>query len=151
MSDPIVSSVTVNCSVEHAFNVFINRIGAWWPLATHAVSAADGKAALDATIEPRVGGSIFETKHDGERTDWGTVLEFEPNAKFAMTWHPGTNVNKPTRVDVEFDEIDGQTVVTLTHSGWEIWGDEAGEKVKGYTQGWGVILGDLFAAECNRK
>ena len=149
MTDPIIKTVTVNCSAEHAFNVFTNRIGAWWPLATHAVSAADGKAALDATIEPRLGGAICETKHDGSRSDWGTVLIYEPFTAFAMSWHPGTNPDKPTRVDVEFDELDDQTVVTLTHSGWEVWGDEAAAKVVGYTQGWGTILGELYAAACH--
>lgn len=148
MTDAIVKSVTVTCSVEHAFNVFTSRIGAWWPLATHAVSAADGKAALAATIEPRVGGVVYETKHDGQRTDWGTVLVYDPFSSFAMTWHPGTNKDKPTRVHVEFAELDGRTVVTLTHSGWEIWGDEAADKVQGYTQGWGIILGELFVAAC---
>lgn len=150
MTDPIIKSVTVNCSAEHAFSVFVNRIGAWWPLATHAVSASDGKAALDATIEPKLGGSVYETKNDGERTDWGTVLRYDPFSGFAMSWHPGTNKDKPTRVDVEFEEVDDRTVVTLTHSGWEIWGDEASDKIGGYTQGWGIILGELYTAECVR-
>ncbi|MDG1737140.1 MAG: SRPBCC domain-containing protein [Paracoccaceae bacterium] len=148
MAESIVKSVTVNCSVEHAFNVFVNRIGGWWPLASHAVSVADGKAALDATIEPKVGGEVYETKHDGSRTKWGTVLEYDQFSKFAMSWHPGTNIEKPTRVDVEFEVIDGKTNVTLTHTGWEIWGDESADKIAGYTSGWGMMLDELYAAAC---
>lgn len=148
MSDTITKSVTVNCSAEHAFNVFVNRIGGWWPLASHAVSAADAKAALDATIEPKVGGEVYETKHDGTRSKWGTVLEFDPFSKFAMSWHPGPNVDKPTRVEVEFSPVDNTTVVTLTHSGWEIWGDEGAEKIKGYSAGWGMMLDELYAKAC---
>lgn len=148
MSETIEKSVTVNCSAEHAFNVFVNRIGGWWPLASHAVSAADGKAALDATIEPKIGGDIYETKHDGSRSKWGTVLEYDPFSKFAMSWHPGTNANKPTRVDVEFVTVDDATHVTLTHTGWEIWGEESAEKIKGYSAGWDLILGELYAAAC---
>ena len=116
MPDAITKTVEVTCSAEHAFNVFVNRIAAWWPMATHAVSASDGKSALDVTIEPHVGGAIFETTHDGKRAEWGTVLVYEPGASFAMTWHPGTNKDKQTRVDVDFESnSDGGARVTLTH------------------------------------
>ncbi len=148
MADAIIKTVEVNCSPEHAFNVFVNRISSWWPLESHAVSASDGKAARMVTIEPFVGGAIFETKHDGARADWGQVLEIDPGFKIAVTWHPGTNTDKPTRVDVEFEAAGEKTRVTLTHSGWEIWADEASDRIQGYTAGWGAILGDLFRPAC---
>lgn len=150
MTDPIVKTVEVTCSVEHAFNVFVNRIAAWWPMATHAVSAADGKSALDVSIEPHVGGAIFETTHSGGCAEWGTVLVFEPSSAFAMTWHPGTSEEKQTRVDVAFvGNAAGGATVTLTHSGWEIWGDEADSKMAGYTVGWAGILAEGFKNVCN--
>lgn len=148
MTDPIVKTVTVNCSAEHAFNVFVYRMADWWPLESHAVSVADGKPALNVTVEPKVGGSVTETKHNGTSISWGTVQVFEPAKHFAMTWHPGTNQDKPTRVDVEFTEIAGTTQVTLTHSGWEIWGDEASGKIAGYTAGWDMMLETLYAPFC---
>ena len=148
MTDPIVKTVSVNCSVEHAFNVFVSRIGAWWPLGTHAVSAADGKSALDATIEPRKGGRVYETKHDGTTSDWGTVASYEPHAHFAMTWHPGRGPEKATFVEVTFEQHERYTLVTLTHSGWDIWGDEAADNIASYTAGWGSILGQLYVAAC---
>lgn len=146
MPEPIVKTIDVACSAEHAFDVFVNRIARWWPLNGHAVSAAAGKAALAVTIEPHVGGAVFETMWDGSRSDWGKVLVFEPGSALAMTWHPGNNADNPTRVDVAFEDLgDGQTRVTLTHSGWEVWGDDAAARRDSYNGGWDTVFGDCYA------
>lgn len=145
MTDAIVKTLQVPCAPERAFDIFVNRIASWWPLDGHAASAAAGKAALAVTIEPHVGGAVFETMHDGSRTDWGEVLEFEEGRKLAMTWHPGNNADNPTRVDVVFEAAsEGQTRVTLTHSGWEIWGDSAADRRENYDSGWDFVLGSCF-------
>ena len=34
---PVLKSVHVSCSPEHAFAVFTREIGSWWPLETHAI------------------------------------------------------------------------------------------------------------------
>lgn len=123
MTDPIVKTISVDCTPDHAFDVFVNRISRWWPLDTHAVSVAQGKPALSVVVEPKLGGAIYEVMHDGTRSDWGEVLVFEPGARLAITWHPGGGADKATRVDVEFTAVrNGQTQVTLTHSQWEVWG-----------------------------
>ncbi len=142
MTDAIVKTIDVPCSASEAFDVFVTRIASWWPLDEHASSAADGKAAKDVTIEPRVGGAFYETRHDGTRNDWGEVLEFVEGARFATTWHPGNNRDCPTRVDVSFEDLpDGRACVTLTHSGWEIWGEKADDMRGGYNSGWDSVLG----------
>ena len=149
MTDPITKTVDVNCAPDLAFEVFVNRITRWWPLDGHAVSASAGKAALAVTIEPVVGGAVYETMHDGQRTDWGTVLEFVPGEKLAMTWHPGNNADNPTRVDVAFAaQGDTGTRVTLTHSGWEVWGKDAEDRRAMYNGGWDHVLGTCFAQGC---
>ena len=58
MTAPIIKSLEVPCNAATAFDVFVSRIGAWWPLDSHAASAADGKPARDATNEARVGGRV---------------------------------------------------------------------------------------------
>ncbi|WP_371168350.1 SRPBCC family protein [Aliiroseovarius sp. 2305UL8-7] len=149
MTDPVVKTIRVKCSADHAFDVFVNRTSSWWPLDGHAVSASKGKAALAVTIEPRVGGAVYETMYDGTRTDWGEVLEYEPGSKIAMTWHPGANADTPTRVDVAFAVLgDEQTEVTLTHSGWEILGDDADDRRNGYNGGWDNVFGNFYANAC---
>lgn len=146
MTDPIIKTVIVNAAPEVAFDIFVNRIAKWWPLDGHAVSAGKGKPALAVTIEPRVGGAIYETMFDGTRADWGRVEVFEPGQKLSFTWHPGTNTDRPTRVDVSFTGHGvGRSKVTLTHSGWEIWAGDAPDKRGGYDTGWDYVLGQCFA------
>lgn len=150
MTNPIIKTVELPCSAAHAFDVFVNRIETWWPLDTHAASATDGKAALGVTIEPEVGGRVFETKHDGSPDHWGDVLEYAPGEKLAITWHPGNNKDNPTRVDVVF--VDGGNDicrVTLTHSGWAVWADKADEMRGSYNGGWDLVFGVRFAQACD--
>ncbi len=145
MTDPIVKTVIVNATREQAFDVFVNRIAKWWPLHGHAVSAAHGKPALAVSIEPFVGGAIYETMFDGTRSDWGEVLLFAPGQKVAFTWHPGTDEKRSTLVTVEFeDHGPGQTKVVLTHSGWQAWATEAPDKRGSYDGGWDYVLGECY-------
>ncbi len=149
MLDPVVKTVEVACGPDEAFAVFVERIAKWWPLDAKAVSAASGKAALGVTIEPHVGGAVYETMFDGARADWGKILEFKPGQRLSMTWHPGNNADAPTQVDVDFaDAGPGRTKVTLTHSVWEVWGDEAAERRGMYDGGWIHVLENCFAQAC---
>lgn len=144
MTDPIVKTLNVPCTAEQAFDVFVERIGTWWPLESHAASAAAGKAALDVTIEPHVGGAVYETMWDGGRNDWGKVLEFERGKTLSMTWHPGNNADHPTQVTVTFEDTSAGARVVLTHSGWEIWADKAADARGNYDGGWDVVFGSCF-------
>ncbi|MEO0401971.1 MAG: SRPBCC domain-containing protein, partial [Pseudomonadota bacterium] len=75
------------------------------------------------------------------------ILEYEAGRSLAMTWHPGNNADNPTRVSVTFEQIaDNSTRVTLTHSGWEIWGDAAADKRENYDTGWDFVLGARYVA-----
>lgn len=148
MTDPIVKEITVPCDAQMAFDIFVHRIASWWPLDGHSASAGDGKAAQDLTIEPHVGGEMYETKHDGTRDLWGKVLEFEPGRKLATTWHPGNNKDNPTRLDVAFEAAGDGCRVTLTHSGWEAWGEKADEMRDNYNGGWEIVFTERFAEGC---
>ena len=70
MIDPIEIDFTVACSPEHAFDVWTTRTTLWWPV-EHTVSAEPDVAV---SIEPRVGGRIFERTPAGEEHAWGEVL-----------------------------------------------------------------------------
>jgi len=149
MTDPIVKTIDVPCSPEQAFEVFVTGIGDWWPLKGHSASAGAGKAAQTVTIEPRVGGAMFETMHDGSIDTWGEVLVFEPGHKLATSWHPGNNKDAPTRVEVSFTpRPNGHCRVTLTHSGWEAWADRADDMRSTYNGGWDMVFGTCYAQAC---
>jgi uncharacterized protein YndB with AHSA1/START domain len=132
------SSVTVKLPRDEAFRLFTERIGRWWPLQRHSVYDAE---AVDVTLEPRVGGRLYESAADGRTSDWGEVTVWQPAERFAVTWHPGYEEDRATLVDVTFtDGPDGGTQVDLLHTGWEILGDEASEAAATYQSGWPRVL-----------
>jgi hypothetical protein len=69
---PVVKTVDVKRSARDAFRLFTDDISAWWPLKTHTrAKDALGQKSVRVTIEPRVGGRVYETLHDGQQLDWG--------------------------------------------------------------------------------
>jgi uncharacterized protein YndB with AHSA1/START domain len=58
-------------------------MGTWWPLDRYTI----GKVrAVDAIIEPRVGGRWYERGEDGSTCDWGSVLAWEPHSRLVLSW-----------------------------------------------------------------
>ncbi|MCP5036303.1 MAG: hypothetical protein GY945_01750, partial [Rhodobacteraceae bacterium] len=109
------------------------------------VSAGVGKASKSIHIEPKVGGAVYEVMYDGKRTEWGQVTRFEAGRALAMTWHPGSNADAPTHVEILFENLPGGCArVTLTHSGWEVWGARADEMRGGYDSGWDFVFAQRF-------
>ena len=137
---PIVKTIDVRRSAADAFRLFTDEIGEWWPLATHSrAQSAKGQKAVRATIEPRVGGRIYETLETGEELEWGEVLAWEPGSLFRMRWHLGRP--QSTEVSVRFDPRgDASCRVTLTHEQWESLGDAAIDAHAGYASGWVAVF-----------
>jgi uncharacterized protein YndB with AHSA1/START domain len=106
---------------------------------THSVAGDD---AVACTFEPRVGGRFFETVRDGTEHTWGTLLEWDPPARIALTWHPGRAPSTEQHLEVTFKPHDGgRTIVRLVHSGWERLGKAGPEGRESYGRGWDVVLG----------
>ncbi|HJR86531.1 MAG TPA: SRPBCC domain-containing protein [Acidimicrobiia bacterium] len=139
--EPVRKSVTVNASVDHAFLVFTERMGDWWPIKTHSVHEVD---AVSAGMEPRQGGAIFEVWHEG-REVWGEITAWDPPHRLVFTWHPGVPLDETTEVEVRFASRGNVTVVELEHRGWETRGERAEEVRSNYESGWVKTL-DRFAA-----
>src|SRR4030095_11772015 len=75
--------VSVKAPPEVAWRVFTEKMGTWWPLATHKIGKAK---AGDSIIEPRVGGRWYERGDDGSTCDWGRVLSWEPPSRLVLSW-----------------------------------------------------------------
>ena len=58
---PLQLSFEVECSPEHAFDVWTSRIGTWWP-SDHTVSGHDDAVVV---LQSGVGGRIFERTSEG--------------------------------------------------------------------------------------
>ena len=93
---PIVRSVVVACSQEHAFRVFTERIADWWPLDQYSIGE---DKAESVTIEPRVGGRILETIRDADPAEWGSILAWDPFDRVVIEWRVRPD-NPPTEVEV---------------------------------------------------
>jgi uncharacterized protein YndB with AHSA1/START domain len=137
-------SVTVDCSVEHAFATFTERIHEWWPLGTHSIDRYEtGTAAETVVFQGGAGGQVYERTKNGEELKWADVVAYEPPHRFVLAWNPSREQNEPkTEVEVTFTDEGGKTRVDLEHRGWERLGDDAAEARQSYSQGWESVLAD---------
>jgi uncharacterized protein YndB with AHSA1/START domain len=125
--------VTVNASIERAFELFTARIGEWWPLRSHAVFGI-GTVAFEGNL-------LVERARGGESV-WAEVTEWSPPAALSLAWHPGGTPAEATNVRVTFETLGEQTLVTLIHTGWENTQDPITEAAD-YDQGWPPVLADF--------
>jgi uncharacterized protein YndB with AHSA1/START domain/uncharacterized protein YciI len=130
---PIRREVVVDLDVHDAFELFTARIGEWWPVAEHSVFREEGGSVRFEN------GRLVETS--GARTsEWGTVTEWTPGERLALTWHPGAPAEKASAVTVTFSASDGaRTRVVLEHAGWEVYDDPAAMR-REYENGWPAVL-----------
>lgn len=145
---PVVKTIDVARAARDAFRIFTEEIAAWWPMETHTrARTADGQRTVHVTIEPRVGGRVYETLHDGGELEWGEVTAFEPGAHFAMAWRLGRQRDQYTDVSVRFEPLSETSCrVTLTHENWERMGEEAEKLRNGYTNGWETVFRARYGA-----
>ena len=140
---------TVDAPIERAFEVFVDRIGTWWP--RENTWAGDQLEAF--LIEPRYGGRALERRKDGSVEVWGKVLAFDRPRHIVIAWQirpdrlPEPEEGGSSRVDVRFTaRDDGKTEVMLVHrdfprhgEGWEKYKSQMAGK-----DGWPRLL-DLYA------
>jgi uncharacterized protein YciI len=130
---PIRREILVDADPATAFAVFTERISQWWPLEDLSVYGPGGTVGF-------ADGQIVEQSASGDAAVWGTVYLWEPGTALAFSWHPGGPPDQATHVEVTFAQADAQTLVTLTHTGWERFADPAETRAE-YEQGWPVVLG----------
>lgn len=142
--------VSVDAPIEHAFTMFVERIGTWWPR-SHRIK----DQSVDVVLEPTPGGRLYERAQDGTECDWGAVLAIDPphhlalSWQFTPSWEPSNDPSTASRVDVRFTSTGSDTTsVVLEHTelerhgpGWEA----MREGVAG-DNGWQAILADFSAA-----
>jgi len=141
---PVRQSTIVRSDVEHTFDAFVRMMGAWWPVEPLSV----GKARVrDVTVEPRLGGRVYETWDDGTTADWGEVVAWEPPGRLVMSW---MNTPAPTEVELVFTSLGpALTRVAVEHRGWEhLTPEQLGEDCAepggylsgAYSRGWLLVL-----------
>lgn len=129
---PIRREVVVDATPDRAFAVFTEQIASWWPVADHSVHGGASTVSFTSV-------EIVEVAGDGQRTVWGTVTHWQPGEQVAFTWYPSADADHASRVSVSFTPVDGQTLVTLVHEGWEVFADPPDARAE-YDEGWPVVL-----------
>lgn len=114
--EPLVVEHRVACSPAHAFRVWTERFGQWWP-PSHTVAGPDEVA--EVVLEAGVGGRILERRHDGSEEPWGEVTTWDPPRRLAFRWHLMFAPEEATDVAVAFVPDGDATLVRITHGGWE--------------------------------
>jgi uncharacterized protein YndB with AHSA1/START domain len=142
-------SVTVPLSQERAFELFVDRLGEWWPKGgSHSLTGSD-----TFFLEASEGGRWGEQTPDGDYCPWGRVLSVDRPNRIVMAWQLTPEFNydadpaRQTEVEVSFDEESPEvTRVTLEHRGFEVWGEKGAEMRNsvGSDGGWRVLL-ELYA------
>ena len=69
-------SIVVEAPIEHAFQVFTEQIGSWWPEEHHILASE----LAEMVFEPRVGGHVYDRGVDGSECRWARVLAYDPRA-----------------------------------------------------------------------
>ena len=147
----IRKSVEVRVPIERAFDVFAAHMGEWWHK-EHSI--AKGTTQTDVVVEPRSGGRWYEVAADGSEHQWGHVIAYERPRRLVLAWQLtrefSYDPNFEMTVEVNFEERDGVTIVTLEHRDLERMGADAFETLESMDGGWGFLL-DLFKAEAERS
>lgn len=143
--DPLRLSVEIDCPTDHAFAVWTTRLSSWWPKG-HSVS---GHPDTVVTLEPHLGGRIFERAPDGTEIDWGEITSWSPPHRLGYLWHIRRDRSDATDVELTFVDLgDGTTRLEIVHSGWERLGAEGAQWRDANTDGWNALLpGFIVAAE----
>jgi uncharacterized protein YndB with AHSA1/START domain len=140
--------MTVEAPQATAWRVFTTQMGTWWPLGEYKIGKTN---AVDALIEPRVGGRWYERGDDGTTCDWGSVLAWEPLGRLVLSWDITADWQYDpalkTEVEVRFiPESETRTRVELEHRRLDRYGARRDEMRRIFdSEGdWGRLL-EAFA------
>jgi uncharacterized protein YndB with AHSA1/START domain len=152
--EPIRETVIVRGDPQHAFDLFTDQMGTWWPVESYSRAVnefedEDVKVA-DLVFQARMGGSILERLTDGRVLPWAEVIAWQPPHRVLLSWRPHSSPEPPTEVEVIFSAREGGTSVELEHRGWERLSEEFGEALyEIYARGWFPTL-RCFAEVANQ-
>ncbi len=141
---PVKCSVDVRLSVARTFALFTGNMGAWWPRGKTPGAAPH----TEVVVEPRPNGRWFERDADGNETQWGRVLAWEPPKRLLLGWQLDHTFRFDAallmEVEIRFEELTaGATRVSLEHRGLEQLGVEARMFAEKVRSGWPERLKDF--------
>jgi len=142
---PVLKSVRVARSQADAFRLYTDSLGKWWPLKTHSLG---GEKAVNAVMEPRQGGRLYEVWGDGSSHAYGEVLVWEPPHRVVHSWYVGHPPHEASEVELRFIAVSArEALVELEHRYWErMSGEKAREARESYNNGWEAVFVGSFGS-----
>jgi uncharacterized protein YndB with AHSA1/START domain len=141
------AQVIVQAPIAHAFSVFTEGIGSWFPREYNLLPVE----IADRVFELRVGGHVYDRGVDGSECHWARVLAYEPPRRVLISWDINpqwqieTDTKKTSEVEVLFiSEGPTRTRVELEHRNLERHGD-------GWEQTRNAVAGEGGWPGCLRK
>lgn len=124
--EKIEKKVTINVPVEKVWRALTepDKLGEWMKMSTTFEPVAGKDFTFKTTASEKWDGIIY-----------CKVSEIEINRKLAFTWNPG--IDADTLVTILISDNNGQTDVSLTHTGWEqLPAEMRPQLMKDHNSGW---------------
>lgn len=136
----MVKSVLLLLSPHAAFELFTEKIGAWWP--------SDRRHTQDPASEIFLlpSGRFYERARDGREIELGHVRSWERPNRLLLDFFIATGPDAPTEVEITFIAEASVTRVTVTHrpkpQSETLWAERAPR----YAGSWDAVLAALGRA-----
>lgn len=131
MAELLTRTIALACPLDHAFDVFTDKVDLWWP--------RGHRRNRDATMR-FADGALVEHNADGTLWTMGRVTALEPPYRIVLDWFPGSPA-APTSVEVRFAPSVEGTTITVTHRALSEGARAAWpERVALFTKGWDTVL-----------
>ena len=136
----IKKEVLVKASQQTAFNVFTQKMDAWWPRTHHVGSTP----MVESVLEQKPGGRWYSRHEDGSEVNVGYISTWDPFGQVVLIWQIDGNFKCDpelvTEVEVNFiPEGPASTRVTLEHRDLQKLAGGA-KNVEAMDDGWGMIM-----------
>jgi uncharacterized protein YndB with AHSA1/START domain len=142
----VKKTLLLHCSRDHAFRVFTQNMGRWWP-ATHHVGDVPFR---DILIEPRTGGRWYEISVENAEGMWGHVLKWDPPHRLMLSWHLGPtfafnpDLARASELDISFHALGADEVrVEFEHRHIERHGEGYEKLRERLDGGWVGVLAEF--------
>ena len=138
----IVKSVMLPLAPAAAFELFTDRVDAWWPPECRPIVGPAN--ASEIFLLPS--GRFYERARDGREVELGAVRGWNRPDRILLDFFLGTSAEQPTEVEILFEPEPGGTRVTVTHrpkpSSAELWAAGAPR----YERSWAIVFAALAQA-----
>jgi len=134
----IVLELKINAPVDTVWTSLVDQIGEWWPKDFYV-----GSAPKRISIEPRVGGLVYEDWGDGQGVVWGQILTLESGRRIQWVGDMTAEYGGPARSITTYTlSADGEkTSLTFRDTPYGALSETA---LADMTEGWTYLMERCF-------